>query len=380
MPWPPGVFHLSLREGTLSNMNRNGLLPQAGITLDTQVKAYVLDGKNKLYDLTQSDQLQAYTGNGFGPSWAPVSPPGYVVSDVIAPHAGNPCAASGVPTGIFGDGLYMIASNNGAPAQVWQYGGSGMNWTPLTGTNTILYDHALAGITTAQCVNGVPSATPNLYIMARNPPGSPLIWKWTGTGTNWTPITGWNTKVASMVAANNNLYMQASTGGNEQVFQYGGVGSEWTPITSRAASVAGMWVAGANLFVEMNVGWGVNQIWEYVPPAPGVAAGAANWILLTGTNTALLPNSPLLVQDGIELFQVGNNGGGNQVFEFEGIAALSTWTTSGWLPLTQTATYQVSGPVTTTTADVLQMSASQNGGPVQPFDYQGTPNSWTPAP
>jgi hypothetical protein len=176
---------------------------------------------------------------------------------------------------------------------------------------------------------------------------------------------------------NNNVFVLGSSGGHPQVWQYTGGRSPWTQTTPSRWNVTQMWVTGDLLFAEADAGQG-EQIYEFVPSVPGTntTPGPGNWTVLTGTNTKIdgLP----VPQGNGELFLLGSNGGGEQVWQFQGIASL-THTNWGWLPLTQTSTFNVS-ELYVDNRGILEMFASQNGGASRFFDYGGSPNVWTPAP
>jgi hypothetical protein len=173
------------------------------------------------------------------------------------------------------------------------------------------------------------------------------------------------------MSTNGNLYMLAANGGgNAEAWMWSN--STWTPLTPSSWKVSNMWIAGGVLYIEANSGNGSNLVWQYVPPGGAPTAGdVSHWTALTGANTVLSASAaPLLVQDGIELFMLANNGAGNRVWEFQSALA-------GWLPLTSTATYAVN-TIDVSNSDVLQMYASQNGGPWRFFNYGGSANTWSP--
>ena len=88
---------------------------------------------------------------------------------------------------------------------------------------------------------------------------------------------------------------------------------------------------------------------------------------MTGTNTSYVQS---LVQDGIDLFMVASNGGGNQVWEFQGIGAQvnSTW---GWSALTSPGSFNPQRLALF--SDQLSMF---NGSDNYWYTYVGSPNSW----
>jgi len=89
----------------------------------------------------------------------------------------------------------------------------------LTGTNTFAAQLAVKG--------GGSTQTP--YMLANNG-GVNQVWQYSGSGTNWTPITGTNTTVSRIAATFSAVYMLAHNAGANQVWQYSGSGTNWTPV------------------------------------------------------------------------------------------------------------------------------------------------------
>ena len=370
------VGEISLRQGLLTGFNMGDTRVPSGFPLDKGITEFAYDQSSNVYDLTGSGQVRKMGGSFSSPSWTAITGSNTFASQIVAPTTGAPCQST---YKVVGGGLFALMSNDGNPAQVWQYSGSGSNWTALTGTNTDV--SAFTAITTGQCSNNVATSTTSVYMMAANSAAQNQVWEWSGSGQNWNAITGTNTNVGAMAAAGGNLYMMArnSSQGPFKIFQYVGPGTNWTAISPSTFSVSVIGVAGDMLTIEAsNNGQGA-QLFQYVPPAPGVvpSASASNWTPVTGTNTALASGGTF-VQDGVDLFLLGNNGGGNQVFEFQGIASQVN-STLGWLPLTQPSTFNVT-QMDISGSDIVQIFASQNGGPQQFFNYQGSPNNWSPSP
>src|SRR6185312_16638615 len=93
----------------------------------------------------------------------------------------------------------------------------------LTGTNTFAAQLAVKG--------GGSTQTP--YMLANNG-GVNQVWQYSGSGTNWTLITGTNTTVSRIAATFSAVYMLAHNAGANQVWQYSGSGTNWT--ASRGAA------------------------------------------------------------------------------------------------------------------------------------------------
>jgi hypothetical protein len=67
--------------------------------------------------------------------------------------------------------------------------------------------------------------------------GRSQVWQYTGSGTNWTAITGTNTSVAWITASGQHVYAEANNGGSNQLWRYGGSGTNWTAITGSNTNV-----------------------------------------------------------------------------------------------------------------------------------------------
>jgi hypothetical protein len=64
--------------------------------------------------------------------------------------------------------------------------------------------------------------------MIANNCGVNQVWRYTGAGTNWTPITGTNTSPKKIQAIGDVLYMVTITNNVNQVWEYTGTGTHWT--------------------------------------------------------------------------------------------------------------------------------------------------------
>ncbi|HEX8796181.1 MAG TPA: hypothetical protein VF765_34765 [Polyangiaceae bacterium] len=366
MPIVPNLAGVSLRKQTLSTFQLADGTAPTGETVATQVQTYAFDAQNNLYDLT-AGVANKFTGTPTSPSWTAITGANMVAQQLVAPHAPDPCTFAG----LVGGGVYVASELNGSVPQVFQYSGSGTSWNTLS-TNMYLQSNGLVGVTNSKCNGGSPTTTTSIYILARQGSASnPLyVWQWAG-GQSWSQLIGSNTAATTIATANENLYMLASNGGNYQVWQYLGSGTNWQPITPSTWSVQQMWVAGDVLMATALPQGGHYQIWEYVPPADGSPGSSSNWTATTGTNTTF-ETTANVIQDGIEVFTLANNGSGNEVFEFQGIAS-QTNPTLGWLALND-STYSPQA-IRLSTADVLQMEV-----PVGRFfswlTYGGSPNSW----
>jgi hypothetical protein len=395
--WNPQSQQVSLRQGNLSMIFPRARPPAAtNVLIDTQVRDYAIDASGagetggNLYDLTAGGQVKQFTGTASSPSWTALTGSNTHATQVVAPRTADPCgnpdSNGSFRGGVLGKGLYMLASNAGpsGPQQVWQHD-SGTSWTALTGSNTQVHDHGLVAITSATCgfnkIDPQPTTQQtDVYMWAQNPGDVPFVWHYDGSPMHWSKITGPGTQIGGFGAVGGNLYMRASNGGNYQAWQYSGSGTNWFPLTPATWQVADIRVAGDVLFIEADIGQG-GQILEFVPNRPGVTPDpsacapmtrACNWTVVTATNTPLV--SPLVVQDGIELFMLADAGPGAQVWEFEGIGP-QVDSRFGWNALTQPSKFQVFD-LDLSSSDILQMFASQNGGPHRFFNYQGTPSFW----
>ncbi len=362
------IGKVSLRQGTLSSFGMSDAVVPTGQTIDTSIRAYTVDASGTVYDISTAGQVRKLTGSLSSPSWTAITGSSTSALQVIAPTVSPPCATG---YGVVGSGLFQVASNNGGPPQVWQYSGSGTNWTALTGTNTTV--NAIVATVSAQCPGGTPSGTTNLYLWAGGSQAG--VWHWS-SGQNWTLITGSSTTVLDVAVANDQLYMLAHNGqGNNQIWQYSGSGTNWSAITPSSANADELMTAGDVLTTDLQVSTSQPfQLWQYIPGGSLTSNLSPNWTPITGTNTTLEQTVKATLQDNVEIYMAASNGGNTQVWEFQGIGPQvnSTW---GFTPLTSTSSFQVNdlfpfGPL-------LQMYAVPTGGSTHLYQYTGTPFIWT---
>ena len=233
--------------------------------------------------------------------------------------------------------------------QVKEYSGSGTNWTAVTGANTV----ASALVATADG---------GLYMIAANQGETSRVWRYTGSGTNWTAVTGANTTVWNIAVAGGRLYMMASNnGGPIQVWQYSGSGTNWTAVTGTNTSVSAIVAAGGQLYMlasnERSTG-GPYQVWQY-------SGSGTNWTAVTGTNTATVA---IVAAGDVLCMLAANQPGPNQVWQY----GLSP---NIWIPLTGTNTSV--GQIVVQDGIEQYMLASNDGVHNQVWQYNSAPGSWT---
>ena len=237
--------------------------------------------------------------------------------------------------------VYMVAQHDNDRPQVWQYSGSGTDWTAITGTNTKISDAAETGNRLAMLasnggpdqvwlrsgttwnpitgsntsVNRIYAGGGHFYMVGGNPYGTQL-WRYSGSGYNWQVLTGSNTYVSGRVAATaNNLFMVAKNNyfGAEQVWQYTGTGNDWIPITGASTKIKTIVATADHVYMLGNNG-GADQVWQY-------SGSGYAWTSITGTNTAV---SKLAASDST-LAMLASNGGARQAW---------LWSGSGWNAVT----------------------------------------------
>jgi len=309
--------------------------------IDNQVQSFAVNlsgGTAQLFDLTANGQVRQYSGSGT--TWTALTGANTVASSLAGTSYLSP---TGNNTYTLMDGaLYMLAANKGQPNKVWQYTGSGTNWTAVTGPNTTVSSIAAAG--------------GGMYMVAYNNLGH-QVWQYSGFLSSWSALTGTNTYVDSIAGVGNSLYMLADNNGQRnQVWLYSGSGN-WTALTGTNTTVYGIAAAGDVLcIVGMNDGDTTTYIWQLIP---------LNWIPLTGANTR--PNQ-LLVQDGATLYMgAANNNLPLQAWQYAG--------PGNWTALTGLNTNIHS--LSVGTDNRLYMTAANNGGPIQNWIYNGTPGNWS---
>lgn len=241
-----------------------------------------------------------------------------------------------------------------ASGQVKQYSGSGTNWTALTGTNTVA--SAL-----------VAGSGGSLYMLASNNGGPNQVWQYSGSGTNWTPLTTTNTSVSAIAAdAGGLLYvLSANIFGTPEykVWKYSGSGTNWTAVTDTNTYPYVYAIAAANgslyMVAPLLLG-GSKQLWRYTGLGPewtavtGVNDGSVDAIVAAGD--VLLALATLHVGGYTGISQCGPNPNNN-------------------MPLTGTIT----NPSEMVVQDGIEvyMRAANNGGPNRVWQYHDTPGNWT---
>jgi hypothetical protein len=235
--------------------------------------------------------------------------------------------------------------NTGGVNQVWKYTGSGPTWTPITGTNTHVSQLVNAGNT--------------LYMRAANNGGVNQVWQYSGAGTNWTPITGTNTGVFQIAASGNSIYMRAENDAiHVQIWKYTGSGTNWTPLTGTNTVVGAIAAADSGLYMYANNGPGW-QVWQY-------SGTGTNWTAVTGLNTTVYS----LASTGGSLYMFARYNGVNQIWRYSGLG-------TNWTPVTGTNTNVDFATGMVVVGDRLFMLAN-NGGVNQVWQYSGAGTNWTP--
>jgi hypothetical protein len=234
--------------------------------------------------------------------------------------------------------LFMLGNNGGAN-QVWEYAGSGTNWTPVTATT--------------MSVSAIAAADNSLFMLGNNG-GTNQVWEYAESGTIWTPVTGTNTIVSQIVSTGNSLFMLGTNDGDYQVWEYNGSGTIWTPVTGTNTIVSAIAGTGTQLYM-LGCNSGVFQVWEY-------GGSGTNWTAVTGTNTSIAQ----MVSVGNSLYITGNNGSGYQVWEYNGSGTI-------WTPVTGTNTtvFQIG----VSAAELFMLG--NNGGANEIWEYLGSGTNWT---
>jgi hypothetical protein len=53
------------------------------------------------------------------------------------------------------------------------------------------------------------------------------VWEYTGSGTDWTPVTTTNTSFSQFAVVGSELFILVNIDGGTQVWEYGGYGTYW---------------------------------------------------------------------------------------------------------------------------------------------------------
>jgi hypothetical protein len=231
----------------------------------------------------------------------------------------------------------------------------GSGWLAVTGANTHATELVAAGN--------------ELYMEASNNIGDPSsyqVWQYSGQGTNWTPITSTSVfDISDIAAAGGHLFMRGinavANGGRSglaQVWEYSGQGTNWAAVTGTNTSVFDIVAAGNQLYMLGTNGnyYGPYQVWQY-------SGQGTNWTPVTGDNTSV---SQIAAASG-HLYMLGNNGGTNQVWQYSGQG-------TNWTPVTG---------ANTSVSDIEKAGnqlymLGNNGGPNRVWEYSGQGTNWTP--
>jgi hypothetical protein len=304
-------------------------VPASGLSPIVQVPSgwYGLDPNGTVYESTNS-----------GGSWFPITGSNTKATALVPAHSGD---------------IYMLASNGAANQSVYQYSGSQYDWgQPLTDANT--------NVTALVSTNPTGSWSPSgpygdLYMLAGNV-NAPLfqtvyewtstqlpvlgsVWNWeartysiwaatdlvakgdyvyilengsspgvyqySGSGTNWSPLTGSNTHATTLVSNWSGLYMLGSNGPNYQyqtVWKYGGSAYNWTPVTGSNTNVFQL-LQGADGYlymVAMNNGalspsvyWYSGSNWSQPQTGSYLQESLSAWQLVLGHPSASSAYSPV---------------------------------------------------------------------------------------
>jgi hypothetical protein len=342
--------YISLEQGNLYELTASDKRTR----IDTKVQSFtvnVSDGAAQIFDLTADGQVKKYNSSDSDTPWTPVTGSDTVASTLVSTSHLVETDPAGDDAYSLKDGkLYMLAAKDGSP-KVWEYSGSGTNWTAVTGSNTT--------------VKSVAAANGGLYMIANNHVVGDQVWQYSGAGTDWNAVTGSNTSVASIASAGGALYMNALTSSHDhdvyQVWRYNSSDATWAPVTDTNIQIYSIAAAGDVLcMLSRNfVSGGAIRVWQY-----GLTSD--NWFPLTGTNTQAYQ---ILVQDGSELFMAAaNDSGPVQMWQYS--------TPYDWTALTGPNTIVQSASVSADNR--LYMVASNDGG--HRYDnwiYNGTPDSWS---
>jgi hypothetical protein len=180
----------------------------------------------------------------------------------------------------FNGALYLFDLTIGG--EVKEYVGPGTNWTALTGSNTkaselIKFDSSL-------------------FILGSNGAAYQTVWQYDGPGTNWTTLTGSGTNATALVETNGSLFMLAT---------YNPAGG----------------VSNAAMYTTPGSTGPINGVWEY-------STSTDTWSAITGSNT----NATALVAADGELYLLGSNGAPYQtVWQYNGFS-------TDWTPVTDSNT------------------------------------------
>jgi hypothetical protein len=316
--------------------------PRDRTLIDTNVEAYATNqvgGVRHIYDLIVGGQVREFVG-ATSELWRPVTGADTYASMLVSPPNSGP---------------YMFAGTARTLPQVWRYDDS-RTWTPVTGTNTVILSLIVA-------------EAGQVYILATNDPYGPAmpgqfqIWRYSGVGTSWVPVTNKppSDDCVQVISVNDVMYMSGVHEGREAVWRHN-VDDTWTALTGGNTDVWSIAGAGNTLFMIAANDLGPRRVWRY-EQAPG------HWTALTGPNTT--PYDILSVDDGTLYMLASNEVGGVE-------GPMQVWQLDGGFAGDWTA-------LTDPTASVPRALFKQAGQLViaeswpssSLFKYEGTPLQWS---
>jgi hypothetical protein len=264
-----------------------------GSVINAQKTQLTLGNQTFNFDKNKIQTVNVYTHSvvdGYGQIWQ-VGGPGTTWSVITG---ANMNALQVVTDGY---SIFMLASNNTEPWQVYLYTGFGTDWAlAVAGDNKTVSQIAATGGT--------------LYML--EPQSGGQVYQY--NSGSWVPVTGTNTDVSQIAASSSGLYMMGNNGGADQVWQYTGSGDVWTPVTGGNTTVTEIASTGSELYMLANNG-GADQVWQYL-------RNGTNWAPVTGATNVFQ-----LVVAGNKLFMLANDGGANQVWQYAGSGTV-------WTPVT----------------------------------------------
>ncbi len=186
-----------------------------------------------------------------------------------------------------------------ASGQVREYSGSGTNWTALTGSNT----HATTLVSLVPATSG----TGDLYMLGSNNGAlNQTVWHYSGAGTNWNAVTSSSTNATALVVAINGVFMLDST---DTVSRYNGQGTTWTAVTSHMNATTLVAADGGLFMLGSANGAVTGTVWQYLN-------SGTNWNAVSASNMNV---TALVAADG-GLYMVGITTGliDGQVWQYAG--------------------------------------------------------------
>jgi hypothetical protein len=190
--------------------------------------------------------------------------------------------------------------------------------------------------------------------------GKGQVMEYNGSGTPFA-VVGSNTTASALISFYGTLYMMAhNTGQPTHVWRYNGSPLSWTPLSNTPTNLKALVGNAKSLYVLGNYG-GTDQVFEW--------EGGASWTAITGTNTTVSEIETALGPWNVStnLFMRAHNIGPDQLYQYSGSG-------TNWADVSNPANHV--SQIAQTYGGVYVLADNNMGGPGTVWEYTGLDSSW----